>query len=229
MTPDDPLSDFDPWILDLEPAVTAFVNFSAPWEGRRRTTPAETIDAIADGLSSWCRQAGAATIAHRGTSTFVIDGRDAARELRASPASEDMYGLWQILEAPRRARLVNFAYKAKAALQVVDETSTAAESLPDLLEGLRVVAPYVDYAWVRRATPLIPNERDVRGRQPTAIEDWRRTAVSCPYSRSMSWTRTSRRCSLRNTSRVPGCLRRSRSRTSAAIVISSSLAIRSHG
>ena len=171
MTPDDPQSDFDPWILDLEPAVTAFVNFSAPWEGRRRSTPAETIDAIADGLSSWCRLAGAATIAHRGTSTFVIAHRDAARELRASPASEDMYGLWQIVEAPRRARLVNFTFKAKAALQVVDETRAAAESLPDLLEGLRVVAPYVDYAWVRRATPLIPSERDMRGREPTAIED----------------------------------------------------------
>lgn len=171
VTPDDRLPDFDPWILDLEPAVTAFVNLSAPWEGRRRTTTAATIDAIADGLSSWCRLAGATTIAHRGSSTFVIDHRDAARELRASPALEHMYGLWQILDAPRRARLVDFTFQAKAVLQVVDETSTAAERLPDLLAGLRVVAPYVDYAWVRRATPLIPGERDMRGRKPTAMED----------------------------------------------------------
>ena len=165
VTPDDRLPDVDPWILDLEPAVTAFVNLSAPWEGRRRTTTAATIDAIADGLSSWCRLAGATTIAHRGSSTFVIDHRDAARELRASPALEHMYGLWQILDAPRRARLVDFTFQAKAVLQVVDETSTAAERLPDLLAGLRVVAPYVDYAWVRRATPLIPSERDMRRAQ----------------------------------------------------------------
>jgi hypothetical protein len=57
VTPDDCLPDFGPWILDLEPAVTAFVNLSAPWEGRRRTATAATIDAIADGLASWCRDA----------------------------------------------------------------------------------------------------------------------------------------------------------------------------
>ena len=173
VTLDDRLPDLDPWI-GLDPAATAFVSLSAPWEGRLRTTTAETIDAIADGLSSWCRLAGATTIVQRGTSSFVVDHRDAARELRAGPALDYMYGLWEIVNAPRRARLVDFRFQAKAVLQVVDETSTAVERLPDLLAGLRVVAPYVDYAWVRRATPLIPNERDISvvlGRQPTAMEE----------------------------------------------------------
>ena len=107
------------------------------------------------------------------TAFAVAPGR-AADELRTSAEVEDQHALWQVSATPRRARAVDFTFRAKGFLQVVDETRSAVDCLPDLLSGLRILAPYVDYAWVRRATAAGPDERDTvvsLGREPTAMEE----------------------------------------------------------
>lgn len=165
--------DLDAWVT-LPPSVTAFVTFVADVDGRFRTTPRRTVDAAADALAAWTQQVTGTTLVWRGTDAFVPAPADAAHELRTSAALEEQHALWQLSEDPRRARMVDFGFRAKGFLQVVDEHRSAVECLPDVLAGLRVLAPFVELAWVRRATTAIPDERDAKdalGRPVTDAED----------------------------------------------------------
>ncbi len=161
-------------LVTLPPSVTAFVTFVADVDGRFRSTPRRTVDAAADALAAWTQHLPGMTLVWRGTDYFIAAPADAAHELRASAALDEQYALWQLAKDPRRARLVDFGFRAKGFLQVIDEHRSAEECLPDLLAGLRVLAPFVELAWVRRATTGMPHERDAKdalGRPVTDVED----------------------------------------------------------
>jgi hypothetical protein len=165
--------DLDPWI-SMPPSVTAFLSFTADVDGGRRTTPRRTVEKTADALTGWSRFPGAMTVVWRGATSFVVPPGAAVDELRTSASLDEQHALWHLTTGPRRARAVDFKFRAKGSLQVVDDTRSAAACLPDLLSGLRVLAPYVDYAWVRRATTALPDERDTvdsLGRPTTEMEE----------------------------------------------------------
>jgi hypothetical protein len=165
--------DLDTW-RGLPPAVTAFVSFTAEVDGRRRTTPRHVVEETADDLAAWSRLPGATTLAWRGATSFVTQPWSAAEELRTGASLDEQHGLWHVTTDPRRARTVDFTFGAKGSLQIVDEMRPPADCLPDLLAGVRILAPHVDYAWVRRATPAGADERDasyILGRPPTEMEE----------------------------------------------------------
>ncbi len=166
-------ADLDAWVT-MPPSVTAFVTFVADVDGRFRTTPQRAVDAAADALAAWTQHVTGMTLVWRGTDYFIAAPADSAHELRASAALDEQHALWQLSEDPRRARLVDFGFRAKGFLQVIDEHRSAEECLPDLMAGLRVLAPFVELAWVRRATTAMPHERDAKdalGRPVTVVED----------------------------------------------------------
>lgn len=169
----DRVPNLDKW-RELPPAVTAFASFTADLSGRRRTTPAHVVDATADELVAWSRLPAATTVLWRGATAFVAAPESAAEELRTGASLDEQYGLWQLTASPRRARTIDFTFGARGSLQIADQAIPAVDCLPGLLDGMRILAPYVDYAWVRRATPTDSDERDmsdVLGREPTEIEE----------------------------------------------------------
>ncbi|HXH81060.1 hypothetical protein [Nocardioides sp.] len=169
----DQVPDLYSW-RTLPPSVSAFMTFTADVNGRMRTRPHRTVDNTADALSAWAHLPGAMTVVRRGLASFVTSPSAAADELRTSAPLDEQHSLWQVTEEPRRARVADFGYQAKGSLQVVDENRSPVDCLQDLLPGLEILAPYVDYAWVRRAITGSPDERDTRhslGRPTTEMEE----------------------------------------------------------
>jgi hypothetical protein len=139
------------------------------WE----TTPA--IREAADGLAAWSHLVGGTVVVNRAAVTsFVTPAREAGKELRTSFDLDYQHSLWQTTAVPRRLHWVSFDARAKGCLQIVDECREPVDCLPHLLSGLRVVAPYLVQARVRRAVTSYPTEGDVtysEGREPAEMEE----------------------------------------------------------
>jgi len=172
--PDKRIPLFHDW-NELPPALTAFVDFlpadPSVWSWR----PRPEVRDLSEDLAEWGRIPGATAITMRGLDSFITPPGAAGRELRTSAEVEIQFGLWQITRRPRRARIVHFTTKAKGYLQVIDETATPLDCLPQLLPALRTLAPHLAQARVRRGLTAAPDELDmsyVLQRPATPAEEW---------------------------------------------------------
>lgn len=175
--PDKRVPGFWDWI-ELPPSLTAFLDFVPADPDERLWRPAAAVRNLADQLTAWGRLPGGTAITMRGQASFVTPAAAAADELRTSWDMERQFGLWQLTRRPRRARIVQVELMAKGFLQVVDEIATAEARLPDVLSGLRILAPHLRQARVRRARTAAPDELDapyVLGRPATDAEQWAST------------------------------------------------------
>ena len=172
--------NLDDWIKML-PAVTAFFRFTAEMDGRLRRVPERVITQTADQLVAWSTLPNATTVVERGLTSFVVNNRAAATEMRRSAALDPQHGVAQIVASQRQARIIRFTTKARASAQVVDTNRPPAETLADLLAPMRILATHLDYGWVRRAMSALPDEQDlafVLGRPTSVTEE---AAMSHPH------------------------------------------------
>ena len=172
--------NLDDWIK-MPPAVTAFFRFTAEMDGRLRRVPERVITQTADQLVAWSTLPNATTVIERGLTSFVVNNRAAATEMRRSAALDPQHGVAQILTSQRQARIIRFTTRARASAQVVDPNRTPAETLADLLAPMRILATHLDYGWVRRAMSALPDEQDlafVLGRPTSVTEE---AAMSHPH------------------------------------------------
>lgn len=172
--------NLDDWIA-MPPAVTAFLRFTAELDGRLRRVPKRVVTQTADQLVAWSTLPNATTVIERGLTSFVVNDRAAAAEMRRSAALDPQHGVAQVHTKQRRARIVRFTTKARGSAQIVDTDRAPAETLADLLTPMRILAPYVEYGWVRRAMSALPDEQDlafVQGRPTSPVEE---AAMSHPH------------------------------------------------
>lgn len=156
------------------PSLTAYLNFvpedPAAWGWE--ITP--EVVAACEGVADWITQVpgGTTAISRAAAADFVLPASRAAVEFRTSFGVDYQHDLYSVTLKPRRGRLVRFLC-TDGQLQVVDETRPPVKCLPDLLEGVRLLAPYLLQARIRLGRSVNPDENDVLkvyGREPTPAE-----------------------------------------------------------
>lgn len=167
------IPNIDAW-MSRPPAPTAFLFFTDPKRDRTgRRIAAATIAGMADPLVSWSHVPGGIVVVRKGLTEVIVPAtRAAAAMTEGMPIEPPQFGVRQFTLDPPRQRSASFDYDARGVLQIVDDVP-AADLLEGLLDGLRLLAHDLDYAYVRRATPVSPSEWDpamVLGRPMTHLE-----------------------------------------------------------
>lgn len=167
------IPNIDAW-MTRPPVPTAFLFFTDPETSRTgRRIATATILEMADPLVSWSRVPGGTVVVRKGLTEVVVPATRAAEVLtEGMPIEPPQFGIRQFTLDPPRQRSASFTYDARGELQVVEE-APAADLLTRLLDGVRPLGHALDYAYVRRATPVSPSEWDtsmVLGRPMTNLE-----------------------------------------------------------
>lgn len=170
----DQIPNIDAW-MSLPPTPTAFLHFTDPNPDRlARRIPMPVIERMAEPLIAWSRVTGGTVVVRKGLfEVATSEARAAEVLLEGMPLDPPQFGVRCFELGGRQQRSASFGFEARGDMQVLDETPLATR-LDRLLEGIRVVAHALDYASVRRATPVVPSDFDppvVLGRPMTRMEE----------------------------------------------------------
>lgn len=171
-----PWRRFDEWALGPDRALAAFFYFTsdhwaAPNGKRFKRRDHALVEATAEDVVDLIRVPSGTPVVDRGDAEFITLPGHQAEELRAHPA--DFLGVRQFTLTPRRYAAFRFGLHNDAWLQVFDEGLSQREMLDRLVQGLRVLGPRLDYAWVRMDRLVLPEPRLYGGtldREPTEAE-----------------------------------------------------------
>lgn len=171
---DDRVPTIDHW-MSLPPTPTAFLHFTDPSPGPSgRRIPLHVIEDMAEPLVAWTRLPGGTVVVRKGLVEVAVSSARAAHVfLEGMPIEPPQFGLRRFQVHRRVQRRAQFGYEAGGDLQVLDDNPLSVR-LEAVLDGVRIVGPALDYASVRRATPVSPSDFDppmVLGRPLTRMEE----------------------------------------------------------
>ncbi len=151
---------------ELPRTPTAYLRFTweilptGPMTNPDIVIPAPTLAAIAEPIVAWTCFPGAAAIAQRGITRYAATLPQAIAELARDEPYDQMTSVTMVRLDPPTLRGFEIHPFAKATLQTVDPTRSSLEHYHDVLDGLRILAPYLAHGYLRLGLPGGPDEVD---------------------------------------------------------------------